>query len=67
MQRRELALRIAARKRLLDLAVTAARKHGPERVETMIWQAQPQLAELLGEREIGAIVEIVSSPLGYPS
>lgn len=56
--------RIAARKRLLDIAASAARKHGPARIETMIWQAQPRLAELLGEREVGAIVEIVSSPLG---
>lgn len=64
MNRRELALRIAARKRLLDIAAAAARRHGPERIETLLWQAQPELAELLGEREVGAIVEIVSSPLG---
>ena len=63
MHRRELALRIAARKRLLDIAATAARKHGRERIETMLWQAQPELAELLGEREVGAIVEIVTAPL----
>lgn len=64
MNRTEVAQRIAARKRLLDVAASAARKHGPSRVESMIWQAQPKLAELLGEREVGAIVEIVSSPLG---
>lgn len=64
MTPREVALRIAARKRLLDLAVAAARKHGPTRVADVLWRAQPDLAELLGDREIDAIVEIVSAPLG---
>jgi hypothetical protein len=64
MSEHEVTQRIAARKRLLDIAYFAARRHGPERVASMLWQTQPALAELLGEREIGAIAHITTSRFG---
>jgi hypothetical protein len=64
MTRRDLARRIAARKRLHAIAWAAARDLAiPEPVYQVVRQRAPELAKLVGDRELRAIVEISCGPL----
>lgn len=61
---REIEMRAAARRCLHALAYDVATFHPPDRVERLVLERAPGLVELVGDRELRAIVAVVSGPLG---
>jgi hypothetical protein len=64
MKKRDVSRRIAARRRLHAMAHEAAPFFGRERLARMLRDRAPDLVKLVGEREVEAMVELVSRPLG---
>lgn len=60
----EIELRAAARRCLHALAYDVAAFHPPDRIESLVSERAPSLVEVVGDRELRAIVAVVSGPLG---
>lgn len=63
MTRKDVARRVAARRRLHETAAAVASIHGGLKLERLVREAHPELVALVGERELEAIVEVVTGPL----
>ncbi|AKF03833.1 hypothetical protein [Sandaracinus amylolyticus] len=63
MKRRTLARRIAARRRLVEMAFDYAPFFDRARLERVLRERAPGLVLLVGEREMRAVLELASRPL----
>ncbi|UJR84159.1 hypothetical protein [Sandaracinus amylolyticus] len=63
MKRVTLARRIAARRRLVEMAEDFAPFYDRTRLERLLRERAPGLVQLVGEREIEAVLELATRPL----
>ncbi|WP_157068657.1 hypothetical protein [Sandaracinus amylolyticus] len=61
--KRTLARRIAARRRLVEMAEDFAPFYDRTRLERVLRERAPGLVRIIGEREVNAVLEIATRPL----